>query len=36
VTETDVTSYDLSGAGVLTLVSASAQNAGGMLLATAQ
>jgi hypothetical protein len=36
VTETDVTSYDLSGAGILTLVSASAQNAAGTLMATAQ
>jgi hypothetical protein len=36
VTETDVTSYDLSGAGVLTLVSSSAQNSAGTLLATVQ
>ncbi|HWS68710.1 MAG TPA: hypothetical protein VN325_38565 [Steroidobacteraceae bacterium] len=36
VTETDVTSYDLSSAGILTLVSASAQSAAGTLMATAQ
>jgi len=36
VTETDVTSYDLSSAGVLTLVSLSGQNAQGTVLATAQ
>ena len=36
VTETDVTSYDLSGAGILTLVSSSAQNSSGTLLATVQ
>jgi hypothetical protein len=36
VTETDVTSYDLSSAGILTFVSASAQTAQGTVLATAQ
>jgi hypothetical protein len=36
VTETDVTSYDLSSAGILTFVSASAQSAAGTLQATAQ
>jgi hypothetical protein len=36
VTETDVTSYDLSSAGMLTFVSASAQTAQGTVLATAQ
>ena len=36
VTETDVMSYDLSGDGMLTLVSSSAQNSSGTLLATVQ
>jgi hypothetical protein len=36
VTETDVTSYTLTGSGVLTITSASAQNATITLLATVQ
>jgi hypothetical protein len=36
VTETDVTSYTLTGGGILTITSASAQNATITLLATVQ